>query len=158
MTDGSQAPVRIRTLPSWLLGRAAARGHRLVAEALAQAGVRMMHHAVLCAVAEREPVSQADLGRSLRVDPKDMVAILNDLHDDGLIVRAPDPHDRRKNAVSISADGTQLLRRTQTLGDEANDQLTAALTATEREHLVRLLERIVSPVEACQTSDGTPGG
>ncbi|MET1075320.1 MAG: MarR family winged helix-turn-helix transcriptional regulator [Umezawaea sp.] len=147
MVDGPYAPARIRALPSWLLGRAAARGHRLVAEALAREGLRMMHHAVLATVAELGPVSQADLGRSLHVDPKDMVAIVDDLHRGGLIARNPDPADRRKNAISISTAGSRRLRRTEKLGDDANDELTAALTLAERDQLVDLLTRIASPVE-----------
>src|SRR3954454_3636802 len=110
MPETPFAPARIRSLPSWLLGRAAARGHRLVAEALAAEGMRMMHHAVLSAVAELGPVSQAALGRMLGIDPKDMVAIVNDLQKDGLVTRAPDPKDRRKNAVEISAEGARRLR------------------------------------------------
>ncbi|MFJ9419053.1 MarR family winged helix-turn-helix transcriptional regulator [Streptomyces sp. NPDC101227] len=139
------APSGIRALPSWLLGRAAARGHRLVADALAVEGMRMMHHAVLSAVAELGPVSQAELGRTLSIDPKDMVAIVNDLQKDGLVTRTPDPKDRRKNAIEISADGERRLRRTQQLGDEANAELTATLTPAEREQLVALLTRIALP-------------
>ncbi|MEU9122216.1 MarR family winged helix-turn-helix transcriptional regulator [Streptomyces sp. NPDC048506] len=147
MADTPYAPSRIRALPSWLLGRAAARGHRLVAEALAAEGMRMMHHAVLSAVAELGPVSQAELGRTLGIDPKDIVAIVNDLQKDGLVTRAPDPKDRRKNAVGISADGRQRLRRTEQLGDRANAELTAALTPTERKQLIALLTRIALPEE-----------
>ncbi|MFI9051595.1 MarR family winged helix-turn-helix transcriptional regulator [Streptomyces sp. NPDC053427] len=143
--DPPYAPSRIRALPSWLLGRAAARGHRMVADALAAEGMRMMHHAVLSAVAELGPVSQAELGRTLSIDPKDMVAIVNDLQKDGLVTRAPDPKDRRKNAIEISAEGERRLRRTQKLGDEANAELTAALTPAEREQLVALLTRIALP-------------
>ncbi|MGI5261181.1 MarR family winged helix-turn-helix transcriptional regulator [Streptomyces angustmyceticus] len=145
MADTPYAPSRIRALPSWLLGRAAARGHRLVADALAAEGMRMMHHAVLSAVGELGPVSQAELGRTLRIDPKDMVALVNDLQRDGLVTRTPDPRDRRKNAVEISADGRRRLRRTQQLGDEANAELTADLTPAEREQLVALLTRIALP-------------
>ncbi|GFE20977.1 MarR family winged helix-turn-helix transcriptional regulator [Streptomyces nigrescens] len=145
MADTPYAPSRIRALPSWLLGRAAARGHRLVADALAAEGMRMMHHAVLSAVAELGPVSQAELGRTLAIDPKDMVAIVNDLQKDGLVTRTPDPNDRRKNAVEISADGRRRLRRTQQLGDEANAELTATLTPAEREQLIALLTRIALP-------------
>ncbi|MFG2223112.1 MarR family winged helix-turn-helix transcriptional regulator [Streptomyces sp. NPDC048644] len=147
MADTPYAPSRIRVLPSWLLGRAAARGHRLVADALAAEGMRMMHHAVLSAVAESGPVSQADLGRTLGIDPKDMVAVVNDLQKDGLVTRSPDARDRRKNAVEISAEGRRRLRRTQKLGDEANAELTAALTPDERAQLVALLTRIVRPGE-----------
>ncbi|MER0483921.1 MarR family winged helix-turn-helix transcriptional regulator [Streptomyces sp. Edi2] len=145
MADTPYAPRHIRALPSWLLGRAAARGHRLVADALAGEGMRMMHHAVLSAVEELGPVSQAELGRTLRIDPKDMVAIVNDLQRDGLVTRTPDPRDRRKNAVEISVDGRQRLRRTQQLGDEANAELTEDLTPAEREQLVALLTRIALP-------------
>ncbi|MGD3111306.1 MarR family winged helix-turn-helix transcriptional regulator [Streptomyces sp. YGL11-2] len=143
MADTPYAPSRIRALPSWLLGRAAARGHRLVAEALATEGMRMMHHAVLSAVAELGPVSQAELGRTVGIDPKDMVAIVNDLQRDGLVTRTPDPKDRRKNAVEISAEGERRLRRTQRLGDTANAELTAALSEEERAQLIALLTRIV---------------
>ncbi|MEK2474485.1 MULTISPECIES: MarR family winged helix-turn-helix transcriptional regulator [Streptomyces] len=147
MADTPYAPSRIRALPSWLLGRAAARGHRLVAEALAAEGMRMMHHAVLCAVAELGPVSQAELGRTVGIDPKDMVAIVNDLQKDGLVTRTPDAKDRRKNAIEISAEGKRRLRRTERLGDAANAELTAALSDEERAQLVALLTRIVTPGE-----------
>jgi DNA-binding MarR family transcriptional regulator len=145
VADSLYAPARIRVLPSWLLGRAAARGHRLVAQALDREGVRMMHHAVLATVAELGPVSQAELGRILRVDPKDMASIVHDLDHDGLIIRRPDATDRRKNAISISPTGDSLLRRTEKLGEDANDELTAPLTPAERERLVELLTRIVAP-------------
>ncbi|ARH94055.1 MULTISPECIES: MarR family winged helix-turn-helix transcriptional regulator [Streptomyces] len=145
MSDTPYAPSSIRALPSWLLGRAAARGHRLVADALATEGMRMMHHAVLSAVADLGPVSQAELGRTLGIDPKDMVALVNDLQRDGLVTRTPDPTDRRKNAIGISADGRRRLRRTQQLGDEANAELTAALTPAEREQLIALLTRVALP-------------
>ncbi|PBC86149.1 DNA-binding transcriptional regulator, MarR family [Streptomyces sp. 2224.1] len=147
MADTPYAPRHIRALPSWLLGRAAARGHRLVAEALAGEGMRMMHHAVLSAVEEIGPVSQAELGRTLHIDPKDMVAIVNELQRDGLVTRSPDPRDRRKNAIEISADGRRRLLRTRQLGDEANAELTEDLTPAEREQLVALLTRIALPGE-----------
>ncbi|MFF8292693.1 MarR family winged helix-turn-helix transcriptional regulator [Streptomyces sp. NPDC016309] len=156
MSETTSAPARIRSLPSWLLGRAAARGHRLVAEALAQVGMRMMHHAVLSAVAELGPVSQAELGRSLSIDPKDMVAILNDLQIDGLVTRTPDAKDRRKNAIALSPSGERRLLQTEKLGREANDELTAGLTPAERTQLMGLLARIVQQDEPC--AETGPGG
>jgi len=145
VSEPPYAPERIRTLPSWLLGRAAARGHRLVAEALAEAGMRMMHHAVLSAVAELGPVSQAALGRSVGLDPKDVVLIVNDLQADDLVSRSPDPGDRRKNAISIAPAGRTLLDRTQRLGDRANETLTAGLTPDERDLLLDLLRKVAWP-------------
>ncbi|NUP19995.1 MAG: MarR family transcriptional regulator [Streptomyces sp.] len=138
-----EAPLpAIRSLPSWLLGRAAARGRALVAEALAVEGLKMWHHVVLSAVRDLAPVAQADLGRGVRLDPKDLVGILNDLQSAGLVVRAPDPNDRRKNAVSLTDEGARLLKRCEKAAREANDALLAPLTAAERDRFMDLLIRI----------------
>lgn len=138
-----EAPLpAIRSLPSWLLGRAAARGRSLVAEALAEEGMKMWHHVVLSAVRDLAPVAQADLGRGVRLDPKDLVGILNDLQAQDLVVRAPDPHDRRKNAVSLTDEGARLLKRCEKAAREANDALLAPLSAAERDRFLDLLIRI----------------
>ncbi|QIY99474.1 MarR family winged helix-turn-helix transcriptional regulator [Streptomyces sp. S1D4-11] len=132
----------IRSLPSWLLGRAAARGRALVAEALAAEGLKMWHHVVLSAVSDLGPVAQAELGRSIQLDPKDLVGVLNDLQDAGLVLREPDPRDRRKNAVSITEEGARLLARCEQAAREANDALLSPLSEAEREQFMGLLIRI----------------
>ncbi|GGU11986.1 hypothetical protein GCM10010289_36680 [Streptomyces violascens] len=133
---------RIQSLPSWLIGRVAARGRGLVAEALAEQGVKMMHHAVLAAVAELGPIAQADLGRRLAIDPKDLVGILNDLQADGLTVREPDPRDRRKNAVTVTPAGRDLVERCAAAAETANAQLLAPLAPAEARRLMALLARL----------------
>ncbi|WP_338784269.1 MarR family winged helix-turn-helix transcriptional regulator [Streptomyces sp. DG1A-41] len=139
----SEAPLpAIRSLPSWLLGRAAARGRALVAAALAEQDMRMWHHVVLSAVRDLGPVAQADLGRAVRLDPKDLVGILNDLQAAGLVVREPDPKDRRKNAVSLTARGARLLTRCEKAARAANDELLAPLSEAEREQFTGMLLRI----------------
>ncbi|MDQ0936944.1 MarR family winged helix-turn-helix transcriptional regulator [Streptomyces turgidiscabies] len=132
----------IRVLPSWILGRAADRGRALVAAALAGEGLKMWHHVVLSAVAELGPVAQAELVRGVGLDAKDMVGVLNDLQAAGLVVRAPDPHDRRKNAVTVTAAGRRLLARCERAARKANDELLAPLTGVERELLTALLTRV----------------
>ncbi|WP_405649820.1 MarR family winged helix-turn-helix transcriptional regulator [Streptomyces sp. NBC_00019] len=139
----SEAPLAaIRSLPSWLLGRAAARGRALVAEALAVEGLKMWHHVVLSAVRDLAPVAQADLGRSVGLDPKDLVGVLNDLQSAGLVVREPDSKDRRKNAVSPTEEGARLLKRCEKAARAANNELLAPLSAAERERFMGLLIRI----------------
>ncbi|MFI2203279.1 MarR family winged helix-turn-helix transcriptional regulator [Streptomyces sp. NPDC020192] len=139
----AEAPLpAIRSLPSWLLGRAAARGRALVADALAAEGLKMWHHVVLSAVRDLAPVAQADLGRSVGLDPKDLVGVLNDLQSAGHVVRAPDPRDRRKNAVSLTDEGARLLLRCEKAARAANDELLAPLSAAERDQFMGLLIRI----------------
>ncbi|MCV2461105.1 MarR family winged helix-turn-helix transcriptional regulator [Streptomyces sp. ICN988] len=132
----------IRSLPSWLLGRAAARGRALVADALAAEGLKMWHHVVLSAVRDLAPVAQADLGRGIGLDPKDLVGVLNDLQFAGLVVRVPDPGDRRKNAVSLTEEGGRVLARCEEAARAANDELLAPLTEDERARLMDLVRRV----------------
>ncbi|MFD8275569.1 MarR family winged helix-turn-helix transcriptional regulator [Streptomyces flaveolus] len=139
----ADAPLpEIRSLPSWQLGRAAARGRALVAEALAAEGLKMWHHVVLSAVRDLAPVAQADLGRGIGLDPKDLVGVLNDLQAAGLVVRAPDPDDRRKNAVSLTEEGGRVLARCEKAARAANDELLAPLTAQERSRFLDMVRRV----------------
>ncbi|MET8686831.1 MarR family winged helix-turn-helix transcriptional regulator [Streptomyces sp. NPDC004732] len=142
MATTPPAPSTIRTLPSWLLGRAAARGRGLVADALAREGLKMWHHVVLAAVADLGPVAQAELGRSVSLDPKDMVGVINDLAAEGLVERAPDPRDRRKNAITITARGRRTVTRCAAAAEQANAELLAPLSPDERKRFLELLGRI----------------
>ncbi|WP_073907039.1 MarR family transcriptional regulator [Streptomyces sp. CB00455] len=78
----------------------------------------MPHHAVLCGIAELGPIAQADLSRTVRIDPKDMVTVLNELQARKLISRTRDARDARKNAL-------------------------APLTPAERRQLSALLARLI---------------
>ncbi|MFJ5294880.1 MarR family winged helix-turn-helix transcriptional regulator [Streptomyces sp. NPDC088348] len=151
--DPPPALARITALPSWLLGRAAARGHRLLADSFAGEGMRMPHHVVLTAVAALGPVSQAELGRTVRIDPKDMVTVLNELQAKDLVTRTADPADRRKNAITISPPGRTALHRLEELGDAANDELLAPLDPAERAQLTALLARIVHATDSPDTQE-----
>ncbi|MBD0741621.1 MarR family winged helix-turn-helix transcriptional regulator [Streptomyces sp. CBMA152] len=141
-TDSLPALQRIQTLPSWLLGRVATRGRALVADAIAVEGAKMWHHAVLAAVCEYGPIAQAELGRRISLDPKDLVGFLNDLQAEGYVMRKPDPDDRRKNAVSVTKAGERMLARCAAAADRANEELLAPLSAAERKQLMELLRRI----------------
>ncbi|MEU9531483.1 MarR family winged helix-turn-helix transcriptional regulator [Streptomyces sp. NPDC048213] len=103
---------------------------------------RVQHDVAGLAVEVLEPVAQADLGRAVALDPKDLVGILNDLQEASLLVRAPDPKDRRKNAVSLTAAGRRRLEDCTAAGDRANAELLAPLTPDERSQFLDMLRRI----------------
>jgi MarR family transcriptional regulator, lower aerobic nicotinate degradation pathway regulator len=141
-TERPRALAHIQSLPSWLTGRVAARGRSLVAEAIAEEGLKLPHHAVLAAVSEYGPVAQADVVRRLGFDAKDVVLLLNDLEEAGLAVREPDPQDRRKNAVTVTPAGARTLKRCAKLAERANAALLAPLSAAEGQQLMELLTRV----------------
>ncbi|RSS83032.1 MarR family winged helix-turn-helix transcriptional regulator [Streptomyces sp. WAC06614] len=152
-----RASGHLHSLPSWLLGRLAARGRAEMGRALAAEGLRPPHHAVLAAVAEDGPVAQADLGRRLAIDPKDLVGILNHLEDRGLALRTPDPRDRRKNAVTLTRAGAKVLRRCTALAEEANAALLAPLAPAEQATLTELLARLYAAGRAADERGGQEG-
>lgn len=133
---------RVAGRPTWLLSRANARSQRLLAEAFAAEGVRGYHFRLLAALDQYGAASQADLGRHTGIDRSDVVATLNDLVGAGLAERAPDPTDRRRNVVTLTAQGATTLDRLDAVLDEVQDAVLAPLTANERKTLVRLLAKL----------------
>ena len=138
-----RAPARLRRLPSWLINQAAIPANRLVTEGLASAGARRHHYALLTTLEEVGPGSQAALSDCSAVDRGDLVATIDELALQGLVERAPDPTDRRRNVVSITPAGKRQLRKLDRLVARLQEQWLAALSLDEREQLVRLLTRVV---------------
>lgn len=141
--DVESAPARLRALPTWLLNQAALQGQRIGAETLAAVGAHRTHYAVLAALDEFGPDSQAELGRRCGIDPSDMVALMGLLSGDGLVERQPDPADRRRNLVSITRAGRRRLDELAEVVGAAQDELLEPLSDAERGRLVALLTRIV---------------
>lgn len=141
--DIESAPARLRALPTFLLNQAALQAQRIGAETLAAVGAHRTHYAVLAALDEFGPASQAELGRRCGIDPSDMVALMARLTGDGLVERGADPADRRRNLVAITRAGRRRLDRLAETVDAAQDALLEPLSAAERQRLVALLARIV---------------
>ena len=134
---------RLTGTPSWLMTQTATHAGRLASERLAAAGARGYHYRLLAALEEFGPASQAALGRRGRIDRSDVVATLNELADGGLIERAMDPEDRRRNVVTITPAGAEQLWRLDGVLAGVQDELLAPLSADERGRLIWLLGRIL---------------
>ncbi|WP_033215437.1 MarR family winged helix-turn-helix transcriptional regulator [Kitasatospora phosalacinea] len=132
-------PERLRAIPSRLLAGAATAADRLVNERLAAEGARKWHFAVLVALDETGPASQAELSRRTGVYRSDMVAVLNELADAGFLVRDPDPVDRRRNVITLTPAGRARLHHLDALVTTAQQDLLAPLAPAERAELTRLL-------------------
>ncbi|OKJ09102.1 MarR family winged helix-turn-helix transcriptional regulator [Kitasatospora sp. CB01950] len=132
-------PARLRTVPSRLLAQAATVADRLVGDRLAAEGARKWHFAVLVALAETGPTSQAELSRRTGIYRSDMVAVLNELAATDCIHRTPDPADRRRNTITLTPAGHHRLARLDALVTEAETELLAPLTPTQQHDLTHLL-------------------
>jgi DNA-binding MarR family transcriptional regulator len=89
------------------------------------------------------PVTQHVLGEALRLDPSNVVGLLNELEQRGLVTRRRDPADRRRHIVELSAAGVDELTHASSRLRLVEDELLKALSAEERATLHSLLVRVV---------------
>lgn len=135
-------PERLHGLASWLLNQARVVGDRQVAARFGRTGIRT-DYAVLATLDAFGPLSQAEIGRRLGIDRSDVVALLNRLAAEGLVLREQDPDDRRRNTISLTAAGTERLAEMDGQVARAQDDLLAPLDDDDQVTLVRLLQRVV---------------
>jgi DNA-binding MarR family transcriptional regulator len=141
--DEAKAPERLRGLPSRLLNLAAGYAQRQVGERLATLDSRKWHYATLAALEEFGPDSQSGLSDRTGIYRSDLVATINELTARGLVVRAPDPADRRRNAITLTGEGRRHLKQLDLLIADAEAEFLAPLSGADRGELIRILKLIV---------------
>jgi DNA-binding MarR family transcriptional regulator len=141
----SRAPERLRSLPSWLLGQASHAADKLVADALAEHGLRRHHYRVLIALAEDGQATQADLGRRLWLDRSDLHGVLAELDAAGLTTRVRDERDRRRNLVALTPEGERVLAVADADVQRAQAALLDPLPEAERRAFLATLTKLVNP-------------
>jgi MarR family transcriptional regulator, lower aerobic nicotinate degradation pathway regulator len=113
-----------------------------VGEALTAVGMRTQEFAVLHHLDQAGPLSQQELGAALRINPSNLVGLLDALEAQGLILRPRDPADRRRHVVGLTPSGQRRLGRAKRAVEEAELDLLAPLTDGERRELHGLLDRL----------------
>ena len=140
-------PARLGRLPSWLVSQVSLQASRHTAQLLDQPGVRT-DFAVLAALEEYGPLSQAELGRRLGLDRKDVNGVLDRLQHSSHVDRQADADDRRRNIVTLTPSGRRHLDELEHQLDAVQDQLLAPLTPAERQQLIQLLQQLLTPVQS----------
>jgi len=120
------------------IGRAA---ERWFTEELKPTGLTPKHMGVLFEV-DAHPTSQQALIDSIGVDPSKLVGLLNDLEEDGLILRRRDPDDRRRHIVELSKEGRTSLAAAKQAASRVEDRLFVGLDAKQRKQLHGVLAQV----------------
>ena len=110
--------------------------------ALAGTGMRQVLLGILSIVANNPGANQGSVGRALGIQRANMVALINDLVDRGLVDRKTAEGDRRAFALTITAKGKKLLDDCLKRIAEHEAGMLSDLTPAERETLIDLLGRI----------------
>ena len=143
MTDDGAVtpPTRLRNLAQWQVSKIGTLGARLTARRMPLGG--RTDFAVLASLEEYGPLSQAEVGRRLGLDRNDVNVVVNRLQQSGLVERQPDAADRRRNSITITAEGAEHLDALQSHADAVMDELLDGLSAREREQLTTLLSKVL---------------
>jgi DNA-binding MarR family transcriptional regulator len=120
--------LRLARAAAWRLGRS-----------LADSGLRWTEFAVLHHLEAQGPLAQRELATALRIQPSNIVALLDDLERRGLLGRSPDPADRRRHRVELTSQGRGTLERATKAARAAEADLLAPLSPTERRAFHALL-------------------
>ncbi len=126
-------------------------GYRM-GRALAELEMRTHEFGVLDHLDRAGPISQQELGAALRIDPSNLVGLLDALQHDGLVVRARDAADRRRHLVGLTDAGHLRLQSAKRATVEAEADLLAPLGPAERKQFVEMLGRLTS--HACSSTRG----
>ncbi len=93
-------------------------------------------------LARNEGINQAGLADLLEIRPMTLVRQVDRMEEAGWIQRRPDPSDRRARRLFVTDKARPVLHRIWDVATETQDQVLAALSPDEAEHLIELLRRV----------------
>ena len=125
-----------------LLRRAHQRHAAIFQENIGDSQLTPLQFAALVKLGDVGEVSQNHLGRLTAMDAATMQGVIKRLLARGLIDRRPDPHDRRRLLLTLSAKGATVLAGCVDHGHAITDETLDPLSAAERRTLLDLLRRI----------------
>ena len=138
-----EPPAKWAGLPSWLLTQTANHAGHLVAAGFSSVGARGYHYRLLATLEEFGPASQAALGRRNGIHLSDMVAAVNELEAGGYVERSPDPADRRRNVITVTAAGRERATQLDHSVRAVQQELLEPLDDEERSELSALLRKLL---------------
>jgi len=135
-------PEELVASATFLLKRLGFTAKEQTMKAYEQTGLHPYHHGILTVLGERSRETQGAIADALGYDRGQLVGLLDELEERGLVERRRDPNDRRRHLVRLTADGRQMLRRLRALSAQIEDEFLSPLSDEERADLHALLYRL----------------
>ena len=120
-------------------------------------GIHPYHYAIMLVLDEGSAETQGSIADALGYDRGQLVGLLDELQEQGLVERQRDPNDRRRHLVRMTGDGTKMLRRVRALARRNEDEFLDPLDEEERAQLHDLLMRLAEKHEPACTPFPPPG-
>jgi DNA-binding MarR family transcriptional regulator len=142
-----ELPEELVASATFLLKRLGFAAKERALEAYEQTGLHPYHYAVLLVLGKGTRETQGEIADALGYDRGQLVGLLDDLEEQGLVERRRDPKDRRRHIVRLTPEGKRTLGRLRALAQEVDDEFLSPLSAEERAALHALLLRLAQKHE-----------
>ena len=113
-------------------------------------GFGMSQLPVLHALADGGSRTQKELAQWARVEQPTMAEMLARMERDGLIVRLPDPADRRSALISLTPLGRKSAKEALAAAMQTNELGLSVFSSTERAQFLDMLRRLIAVLDADQ--------
>ena len=104
--------------------------------------LRVGDFSILSLIHHNPGITSRQLCDALNLLPPNLVGKVNALQRRGLLLRRPHPDDGRAQALHLTDAGLELMRRAEPTVVALENEAAAALTVTERQTLIRLLQKV----------------
>lgn len=94
-----------------------------------------------------------DIGGYLSVTPRSVTKLVDGLEQEGLVVREPHPHDRRISMIRLTPQGLLVCKESALANHAAITSLYDHLTATERQQLAHILQKLLQALTEQSADD-----
>jgi DNA-binding MarR family transcriptional regulator len=143
----ARLPEELVASATFLLKRLGYAAKEQAMAAYEETGLHPYHHAILILLGEGSPETQGSIADALGYDRGQLVGLLDELEERGLLERRRDPDDRRRHLVRLTADGKRMLNRMRALARQSEDEFLDPLSDEERATLHGLLLRLAQKHE-----------
>lgn len=141
--EDEEAPLGVlEQLAGYHLRRASTAFGADFARAVEGTGMRQVLFGILSVVGANPGINQGAAGRSLGIQRANMVTLINQLADIGLLDRQTAAEDRRALALTLTPAGEKMLEDCLKRIEAHEERMLSGLTAAERRTLIALLTRI----------------
>ena len=114
---------------------------------LAPSGIAPAYMPVLFALADGSALTQKELTRRAAVEQPTMAATLNRMERDAMIVRTPDPGDRRSALVALTPLAQGHVETVERVVSAINELALEQLDRAERRQFMALLGKVIAVLE-----------
>ncbi|HEX3242063.1 MAG TPA: MarR family transcriptional regulator [Solirubrobacterales bacterium] len=137
--EGDRAPSSI----AFLLSQVGILASQRFAQRIAEAGLHPPQFRVMNMIDAAEGCSQQAIAEAIGAPPSRMVAIVDELEEQGLVERRPHPSDRRVRALHLTAAGRETLAAGRRIAAEHEAELMKGFSAADRRRFASFLRRVV---------------